>query len=423
MQGFQGIVTSFLERFSSHFNSEASPRHKTAWAIERLETRRPLAADLAVTGFVANGEDLVVQYDVVNESVTAFDVAVYRSSDGVAHDAELTRVRVSDSAMLAQGTNHELVIDAAFADVQDDYFLVVEFDADGEVAETSETNNERQFEGGVFRANDGTVHVHGTSASDNIAFTRQGTNLEIEFGGTVNTFVESSVTEIHVRSHGGDDVVSSDGTIDKGIWAFGGEGTDTLYGGYGDDYLDAGEAGAYGGETLHGGDGNDTLIGTDQTDYLYAGEGDDIVYGGYGDDYLYGEGGNDTLLGQEGDDSLYGGYGDDYLDGGSENDFTLDAGGQAGDEVIDRPSILNFLGTELPTNTWKFTGSISDDVDPAGLIVTFGGVIPASTTTTVKANGTFEIIVVFSAPPIGIATAVITDGENLTSDLATFTID
>ena len=76
---------------------------------------------------------------------------------------------------------------------------------------------------------------------------------------------------------------------------------------------------------LHAGDGDDTIenasanakyvfaFGGNGRDTLTGGTGDDVLVGGVGDDRLYGRAGRDVLIGGHGSDALDGGDGDDLL--------------------------------------------------------------------------------------------------------------
>ena len=120
----------------------------------------------------------------------------------------------------------------------------------------------------------------------------------------------------------GDDFYQQNGA--DPLWAYGGDGNDTLVGGDGND-------------TLVGGDGNDTLVGREGDDTLYGGNGNDFLVGtwagydpypynvslldgGNGNDTLDGANGHETLIGGDGSDLLVGHAGNDSLSGGDGND-------------------------------------------------------------------------------------------------------
>jgi hypothetical protein len=55
--------------------------------FQSLEQRQLLASDISLTDFAANGRDLLVSYDIAVETAPAFNLSIYRSSDGVTLDA------------------------------------------------------------------------------------------------------------------------------------------------------------------------------------------------------------------------------------------------------------------------------------------------------------------------------------------------
>jgi hypothetical protein len=78
-------------------SSGASPRRSRRFArasrlqrsfsFERCEPRQLLASDIGLAEFGATGTHLVVSYDIAEETAPAFNVSVYRSSNGVTRDA------------------------------------------------------------------------------------------------------------------------------------------------------------------------------------------------------------------------------------------------------------------------------------------------------------------------------------------------
>jgi Ca2+-binding RTX toxin-like protein len=151
-----------------------------------------------------------------------------------------------------------------------------------------------------------------------------------------------TINEVHIRSHGGADVVN---VSDAVAWIFGGAGNDFLSAANFNDFLDGGDGndsliGNNGNNTITGGSGDDyvlagngadTVDGGNGADLLYGGAGDDILIGGNGNDTISGGDGVDTLSGDAGDDAISGGANGDYVDGGAGNDSVA---GDAGDDEV-----------------------------------------------------------------------------------------
>ena len=203
----------------------------------------------------------------------------------------------------------------------------------------------------------GVLTIEGTSKSDRITLSSDGTNVTATFNKQTETFLLADLTSISIDGAGGNDRIDiansilANATITGGpgndrIQAGGGidtitgdAGNDWLRGGDGDDSIDAGAgndhvfgelgidtllAGA-GNDEVNGGDGNDSLDGGAGHDRLRGGLGDDTLLGGAGKDQLRGDDGNDFLDGGDDKDHLLGGNGDDILVGGAGND-QLDGG-------------------------------------------------------------------------------------------------
>jgi Ca2+-binding RTX toxin-like protein/pimeloyl-ACP methyl ester carboxylesterase len=200
-----------------------------------------------------------------------------------------------------------------------------------------------------------------------------------------------TVDEVHVRTHGGDDIAYVSGAP---AWIFGGSGDDNLLGsdfadmldggtgddgitGYGGDdqiFGDAGNdsiAGDWvaatiwihpGNDTIYGGDGNDTIQGNDLDDVIFGGFGNDTIDGGSGNDTLHGDNGtigsvsnllfgaqgegesasevdSDTIDGGDGNDDINGDEGDDDLNGGDGTDLVV--GGPGNDQINGVPENPN----------------------------------------------------------------------------------
>jgi Ca2+-binding RTX toxin-like protein len=142
--------------------------------------------------------------------------------------------------------------------------------------------------------------VSGPTTNDVVTISHSGNNIRVVASFNKNKLVEfagASVTDIHVRTRGGNDVVNA-ASIARPMTIDGGSGNDVLNGG-----------------TIR-----NTIIGDAGNDVLNGGAGDDILVGGAGNDALNGSGGNDALSGGDGNDSLTGSSGRDLLIGGRDND-------------------------------------------------------------------------------------------------------
>lgn len=133
------------------------------------------------------------------------------------------------------------------------------------------------------------------TAGDVIAISRLLNNIVVVSSiSGIKTFAISSVTEIRVDTHGGNDIVATLSNVTKPMTIDGGAGNDVLTGGGG-------------ANTIRGGAGNDLLYGAEGADILFGGDGDDLLFGGQGRDFLIGGDGADTLLGNADDDILVAG--------------------------------------------------------------------------------------------------------------------
>jgi Ca2+-binding RTX toxin-like protein len=191
-----------------------------------------------------------------------------------------------------------------------------------------------------------TLQVTGTSAMDRVSISIPASGpsagklvvedwigLGYAYVG-ISEFDPAAVQAVTFYGYGGDDRL----TMNVGGWAlevyaFCGEGNDTITAGNGDDYL-FGEAGhdrlyaGYGYDYLSGGAGDDELRGDGGRDSIWGGDGNDSLFGGYPsfllytsyvideDDELHGGNGNDVINGELGSDLIYGDAGDDILIGG-----------------------------------------------------------------------------------------------------------
>ncbi len=269
-----------------------------------------LAAYLAhvdLTGFYANGKDLVVAYDVVGSDAQPFEVNVYRSEDGVTPGERVACREVTANAERRQGEGHTVTVQADFDDVLDDYRLIaivaLRSKRSAAFVGPEPLADSIAFQGGVFVAGDGTVQVHGSDEDDRVLLSLSDTgtlhvSLNDRWGGSYDS---REVAAIHVRTHGGDDKVETSPRVAVPLVVFAGEGDDVVRGGSGDDLL-------------VGGPGHDRLFGSKGNDVLVGGDGNDSLWGGDGDDVLHGGSGYNTLIAGAGDDRVFQGKGQDHLD-------------------------------------------------------------------------------------------------------------
>ncbi len=95
-------------------------------------------------------------------------------------------------------------------------------------------------------------------------------------GGVSYHYPYGQITEVHVRTHKGDDLVDFGPLVDKWTWIFGGKGNDRLLGSSGHNQIE-------------GSEGCDHLEGRSGDDALRGGDGEDVLVGGEGDDFLRGD--------------------------------------------------------------------------------------------------------------------------------------
>ena len=189
-------------------------------------------ANIEPVNFSANGDQLVVTYDLVGTG-SEFGVEVYRSSDGVTLD-QLLYTTSTDPTGLAAGT-HQFAFTPAFEnDVDEDYVLIAC------LTQTSWTGPQAvEFAGGVFIEEDGTVQVHGTDAADNVSITADG--ILVDSVSSVPYEVDVPMAPVvFVRTHAGDDTVTVASGLATTLHVYAGEGDDTVIGAKASDVVDGG---------------------------------------------------------------------------------------------------------------------------------------------------------------------------------------
>jgi Ca2+-binding RTX toxin-like protein len=191
----------------------------------------------------------------------------------------------------------------------------------------------------------GVLTIVGTSKSDRIVVSSDGTNVTATFNKATFTSPLAGITSISIDGAGGNDRIDIAGSVALDATITGGSGNDRIHGGAGIDDItgDAGNDWLWGGDgddSLDAGAGNDHVFGELGADTMLAGAGNDEMDGGAGNDNLDGEAGHDRLRGGLGDDLIFGGAGKDQLRGDDGNDF-LDGGddkdhllGGNGDDIL-----------------------------------------------------------------------------------------
>jgi hypothetical protein len=139
----------------------------------------------------------------------------------------------------------------------------------------------------------GVLFVVGSgTAGDIVQVAKSGSQITVSNGGT-QSFSAAAVSQIQVRTRGGNDIVIVGLEVTVPTVIDGGAGNDLLTAGGGDTVL----LGGVGNDILVGGPGNNVLVGGDGTDILLGAGGRDLMIGGKGSDLLTGGTGEDILIG------------------------------------------------------------------------------------------------------------------------------
>lgn len=198
----------------------------------------------------------------------------------------------------------------------------------------------------------GTLLLETGEGSDTIVIDQYANGcLNVNVNGTAYTFPatytaegKQQAVELHIKSNGGNDIISispwvtlktivESGDGDDYVQAgggdtrlFGGRGNDILWLGSGTGYAEGNE----GDDTLIGGTGNNALYGNDGRDWMYAGPGaankQSHMDGGAEQDQMFAGNGHTVMNGGRGDDQMYG------------NDRTTFYTGEGSDSVRSRNS-------------------------------------------------------------------------------------
>ncbi|HIK32548.1 MAG TPA: calcium-binding protein [Oscillatoriales cyanobacterium M4454_W2019_049] len=158
--------------------------------------------------------------------------------------------------------------------------------------------------------------------SNDIFYLYEGNDTAVGAGGIDTMFGNSendrldAYTSTAVYAYGGQGNDTVLGANASGDNIYGEVGLDTLFGYGGNDNIQGGD----GGDRIYGNQGNDSIFGNANSDVIYGGDGADIVWGGQTNDVIYGELGNDYIQGEADNDAIYGGQGNDWLQGNSGSD-------------------------------------------------------------------------------------------------------
>ena len=180
------------------------------------------------------------------------------------------------------------------------------------------------------------------------------------------------------------------------VYAFMGQGDDTVTSSSGDDSL----RGDDGNDSLLGGAGNDTIDGGNGNDLLFGGLGDDTMDGGLGRDSLNGGAGNDYLIARLGD-TLLGGAGDDLisvtdnllavLDGGTgvdtlrfESSYDISGSTVAGFEFLNLNGFVSMRTAQLAT--FGTVAGYNAGFNTASLHLTDGGTVAINLAPTLSSS-------------------------------------
>lgn len=245
---------------------------------------QPPTADIVARSFVTNGHDTVtITYDVLDTDAQPFDVGVFLSSDtrfddDRSVDTFVDSVSISDPADLAVGRHVKsyaigagAIGDSVLAlpgrgatELDLDYHVLAVLDFGNVVAESdsdalNEDNTTRLT--GLYAGTDHSLYFHGLLAADTISVALSNTQYIVNWNASQQTYSATDVTLLRFRSHAGDDSLSASNLAMR-LYAWAGDGHDTITGGLFGDIID-------------GGDGPDTIIPAGGTNTLQGGRGDD----------------------------------------------------------------------------------------------------------------------------------------------------
>lgn len=173
-----------------------------------------------LTSFAGNGQDLVVNYDVLFDAADNPYLSIYKVVDGVRVE-QLESVPVTDVV----GTQHSTVValPSAISNPDEDYTLVAEITSDNGVARSL------TLEKGIFKDGGDHWHVHGDGGTNTAAFRGDTNQLALD---TTSVVLSGVVNGVHMHLHGGNDSLVTTGHASAPITLLGGNGDDSYYTGF-----------------------------------------------------------------------------------------------------------------------------------------------------------------------------------------------
>jgi hypothetical protein len=241
-----------------------------------FETIAPVV-DITFTSITTNNSaSIFVNYNVVGPDAGPFDIGFYQSVDTlVGADtfvdsisvAAADRTEGSHTLTLALGTDVQLP-GAGIADTTTEYQLLVVLDDSNAVAENDVDSFNEDNAGvfyGTYQVNGSSLMVFTTDVADTVKIDPSGSNVKLTINGVlISTYAGAGISDVRVRTNGGNDAIQANKNLAKPVVELGGPGNDTLNGGKLNDMI-------------FGGEGNDKIV---------ARLGDDSADGGMGIDSL-----------------------------------------------------------------------------------------------------------------------------------------
>lgn len=174
---------------------------------EALETRRLLAADAALVGFEAVGNQLAIQWTSGTPSAAVPRLAIYSSPDGTTPGRLLHSELLENQPSADQDGLREAAIDANFALSAEETLLARLEDP---LVEQNHGAPQLALEGGVFQDGQGVVHVVGSQQADLISLYEFGV-VGVSMNGVLYTFDTGKVTGFMVHGLDQNDLVAGPG--------------------------------------------------------------------------------------------------------------------------------------------------------------------------------------------------------------------